>query len=876
MDTQEDQIKNLKIRIRNLERSLSESEALSLEQIECTHRLEQQLFEARELLQQREQELEACIQARKERATPPMSEDYQLQAQHIDELQKIIWDLERRPTQDHYQVLQQQLATSQAEIDMLKVELQRRIEPDRFFQLQQELQDLKAYAEQLGDMAARFPQVQLQQTQVQLENHELVTEIAALKAQVAELEQRPSPQEVEDHIQQLETEHELVQTQLRQDLQATQDQLARLQDPEQRSETDDWMVELADRITTHDRNESIIADLNQQIEHLQIQASEVDTLKTELDQAQIIIQELQHRPTQDEITKWQQQVEALEFQLSASEEALALRPTPTQLAQLQAEVNQLQLELSNRDLANSDTPSLESLFDTAFETATGFEAAADFESSFESNQEELQQLQQAVESLQARLQEAEMALDQQPTVEALQQLEQQLAVAQSELETRPTLEDWHQLHQELAQRPTVIEAADWQAQIEHLQAQLQTTQQELAQQATGVEDQQHWDQQIQAVQAQLDRVTFELHQSQSQADEWQSQIKQLHHQLASAQQVLESQPSPDDLAELKQRPTLAQAEQWQEQISYLQLQLESVQAELIQLSEPSDTKHEIEHLQATLEQLQTEWDHQSQQYSMHKAELDNSNQTLRLELEQLQEQLQIQQEQRDQLAHQLQQRPTIAQFQEVKRRQELAEAHYVVSKKQVERLQQKIEELKTECVQAHAYAQTQEKEITLLENEKQDLTSQLAYFLNQPKQAVISPLVTAPDVQRGPLSSKVQLPLLKDIQMSEVTSSEPADPSPPPENTSIPIEAPPPSPVEQHPSKSPLPLTHPSFRPRSGIPPLSLEKTSPGSSDDKMLTLKSKSDTKLEPGTASDPQRPATPRSKTNRVELPTFVQQRR
>jgi hypothetical protein len=42
----EEELKALRARVRNLERSLAESEALSLQQIECTHRLEQQLLEA--------------------------------------------------------------------------------------------------------------------------------------------------------------------------------------------------------------------------------------------------------------------------------------------------------------------------------------------------------------------------------------------------------------------------------------------------------------------------------------------------------------------------------------------------------------------------------------------------------------------------------------------------------------------------------------------------------------------------------------------------------------------------------------------------------------------------------------------------------------
>ncbi|MFQ3583500.1 MAG: hypothetical protein SNJ85_01000, partial [Cyanobacteriota bacterium] len=203
----EEELKALRARVRNLERSLAESEALSLQQIECTHRLERQLFEAQAQINERDQALQACQQEKSLLAQRPTPEAFQLQQQHIEELQNLLWEMERRPTLEHYQILQQQLQTSQTEIEMLKSELQRRIDPARFYQLQQELLELKQHAGQLSEYAIKLPQVQLLQAQTQLRLQELEEEKGQLQAQIQELASRPSTQELTALREELEASH---------------------------------------------------------------------------------------------------------------------------------------------------------------------------------------------------------------------------------------------------------------------------------------------------------------------------------------------------------------------------------------------------------------------------------------------------------------------------------------------------------------------------------------------------------------------------------------------------------------------------------------------------------------------------------------------
>ncbi|MEM9156941.1 MAG: hypothetical protein AAGB13_18210 [Cyanobacteria bacterium P01_F01_bin.33] len=69
----------------------------------------------------------------------------------------------------------------------------------------------------------------------------------------------------------------------------------------------------------------------------------------------------------------------------------------------------------------------------------------------------------------------------------------------------------------------------------------------------------------------------------------------------------------------------------------------------------------------------------------------------------------------------LTQRPNAEQLQEAKRKQEIAEAHHLVLKRQHAGLQQRVVELERECAEARSYSQTQERELAELEANKQEL-----------------------------------------------------------------------------------------------------------------------------------------------------------
>ncbi len=527
MDTPDDQLKTLKMRVRNLERSLSESEALSLEQIECTHRLEQQLVEARSLVEEKEQTLARLRQEIQSLEQRPSEEAYRLQEQHIQELQQIIWDLEKRPTHEHYRILQQQLSTSQAEIDMLKMELERRIDPNKFFQLQHELSELKDYANQLGEFAARLPQVQLQHAQAQKHSHELQSELNTLREKVGELQQRPSLHEVQAR------EEELRQAQQR--------------------------------------------------------------LQEQLDAARRELEKVTSQQQSDQA--WQQKISAIRAERDALIRELALRSSHS---------------------SPGESP----------EIAT---------------------------------------------------LKHHLA----------------QVKQELAERPDPETVEHLQTQLEHLQANLATSQVEQRSTLS----------QLNALQNELAAVKMEREQLRQQTaaslQEDGAQVAQLEQELANAR---------SQLAELQNRPTQVEADQWRQQLELFQARWTQSEKLAEQLQQ------EVVALRSQLAESRKDEDRFS----------ESLLQDLRTEMTELQEQLKDLQVERERLARELENRPQPTALQEAQRRQELAEAHHLVSKRQIEKLQRQVEELKAECVQAHAYAQTQEKEVAFLEGIKEDLESRLA------------------------------------------------------------------------------------------------------------------------------------------------------
>ncbi len=178
MEASAEQTAVLKQRIRRLERALAESEALTLAQIECTKRLEQQLQEQQRLIEEREQQLQQC------QAAP--SATAEAHHQHIQELHNLIWELERRPTLEQYQLLKQQCENHQLEIATLKQELQRRPDPVRIFELQQEIAILKEYTQHLTDRSTNVIQLQQKYLELRSQYSELEKELERLRQQVAD------------------------------------------------------------------------------------------------------------------------------------------------------------------------------------------------------------------------------------------------------------------------------------------------------------------------------------------------------------------------------------------------------------------------------------------------------------------------------------------------------------------------------------------------------------------------------------------------------------------------------------------------------------------------------------------------------------------
>ncbi len=349
----EEELKALQARVRNLERSLAESEALSLQQIECAHRLERQLFEVQAQLKEREQALQACQEEKALLAQRPTLEAFQQQQQHIEELQNLLWEMERRPTLEHYQVLQQQLQTSQAEIEMLKTELQRRIDPARFYQLQQELLELKQHASQLSEYAVKLPQVQLLQAQTQLRLQELEEEKAKLQAQVQELASRPSPEELTALREELEAKHRQAEAEW-QNLKAAWEQekahreaelqacQQRIQELEKRPTLEQWARLQAELDALRQQaafakaeRATLLEDLQRSQQLQAAQAQQIAALEAEL-------ATLRQHPSPEEMAAYAQQAERI---LALEKE---LQTLTTELNTLRRERDHLLQELKQR------------------------------------------------------------------------------------------------------------------------------------------------------------------------------------------------------------------------------------------------------------------------------------------------------------------------------------------------------------------------------------------------------------------------------------------------------------------------------------------------------------------------------------------------
>ncbi len=437
----EEELKALRARVRSLERSLAESEALSLQQIECTHRLERQLLEAQAQIQERDQALQACQEEQARLAQRPTPEAFQLQQQHIEELQNLLWEMERRPTLEHYHILQQQLQTSQTEIETLKTELQRRVDPARFYQLQQELLELKQQAGQLAEYAVKLPQVQLLQAQLQLRVQELEEEKAQLQAQIQELAGRPSVQELaslraeleaahrqaEAEWQRLQTHLEREKAHLEAELATARQQIRQLEErpsPEQWARLQAELEHLRQQASfAKAERATLLEELQQSQQRQAEQAQQIAKLEAEL---QALCQE---PPSAAAPVASGGEVEPLQAQriLTLEEQVQALT---RELDSLRAERDQLMQELAQR-------PTRENLE----ELRRGRELA---EAHHLVSQKQIEKLQQQVTALKtecvqahayAQTQEKEVAL----LLQRNQELEEQLAALRQSAPSQPAV-----------------------------------------------------------------------------------------------------------------------------------------------------------------------------------------------------------------------------------------------------------------------------------------------------------------------------------------------------------------------------------------------------------------------------------------------------
>ena len=140
---------------------------------------------------------------------------------------------------------------------------------------------------------------------------------------------------------------------------------------------------------------------------------------------------------------------------------------------------------------------------------------------------------------------------------------------------------------------------------------------------------------------------------------------------------------------------------------------------------------------------------------------------------------------RDALAQQLEQVPTegdspiqggseefAAQLKEAQRRQEVAEAHHYVLKRQYESLQERVKELEQECAHAHAHAQDCDKEVAEAEKTKlelQDRVEQLQARM-QSLQAYADNLQQLGSPPSSPSEDLSQLEHTKQVLQQELTA----------------------------------------------------------------------------------------------------------
>lgn len=252
------------------------------------------------------------------------------------------------------------------------------------------------------------------------------------------------------------------------------------------------------------------------------------------------------------------------------------------------------------------------------------------------------------------------------------------------------------------------------------------------------------DRQLQALKTRVHQQAQALADSEALAMQNMQYAAELEQQLNSCQVMLASQEAvAAEVESLKAQ--LSGSQQQGQQMEHLEQQLEQLEADRVHLRQEVDTARQrcqqlevsatkVAKLQSIAATLRDERDELVQRLEQAKSSV-TAAQSQTDAVQQLQQQVHKVAEERDVLARRLEQ--TQAEFlaglegepseqlKEAQRRQEVAEAHHYVLKRQYETLQERVKELEQECAQAHAHSQDCDRDLAELERTKLDLEDRI-------------------------------------------------------------------------------------------------------------------------------------------------------
>ncbi|MEM9566959.1 MAG: hypothetical protein AAF974_01525 [Cyanobacteria bacterium P01_E01_bin.34] len=252
------------------------------------------------------------------------------------------------------------------------------------------------------------------------------------------------------------------------------------------------------------------------------------------------------------------------------------------------------------------------------------------------------------------------------------------------------------------------------------------------------------DRQLQALKTRVHQQAQALADSEALAMQNMQYAAELEQQLNSCQVMLTSQEAvAAEVESLKAQ--LASSQQQGQQVEYLEQQLSQLEADRVRLQQDVDSARQrcqqleapatkVAKLQSIAATLRDERDELVQRLEQAKASV-TAAQTQTDVVQQLQQQVHKVAEERDVLARRLEQTQVeflagmegepSEQVKEAQRRQEVAEAHHYVLKRQYETLQERVTELEQECAQAHSHSQECDRDMAELERTKLDLEDRI-------------------------------------------------------------------------------------------------------------------------------------------------------